>query len=231
MPSVREQKFLCQHRRSHLTGTPARAISTGASNFRAHGLMALPVGWQAIEVYPRLPEEYWRPENANMWAELDLTTAIMQYNAVKSQLQQLDGRRAARERYSALLEQFAALLTGPEEPCHQFLKDNPEILCATYDTVWSKLRLGEHVSDFVFRESCNDYLLVEIEAPHRELFRKDGHPRHELTHAIGQIYDWLRYIQENKSKIERELDLIGISATPRSLVVIGRSASLSEDNR
>jgi hypothetical protein len=38
-------------------------------------------------------------------------------------------------------------------------------------------------------------------------------------------------IQENKTKVERELDLIGISAMPRSLVVIGRSASLMEDNR
>jgi ribosomal protein S15P/S13E len=91
--------------------------------------------------------------------------------------------------------------------------------------------LGDHVSDFVFREPCNDYLLVEIEAPHRELFRKDGHPRQALNHAMGQIDDWLAYIQENKAKVERELGLFGIAATPRMLVVIGRSASLTEKNR
>jgi hypothetical protein len=39
------------------------------------------------------------------------------------------------------------------------------------------------------------------------------------------------YIHENKGRVERELDLFGISATPRTLVVIGRSASLTEDNR
>lgn len=87
------------------------------------------------------------------------------------------------------------------------------------------------MSDFVLREPRNDYLLVEIEAPYRELFRKDGHPRQELTHAVGQIDDWLIFIQNHKAEVERELGLLGISATPRTLVVIGRSASLNEENR
>jgi hypothetical protein len=88
---------------------------------------------------------------------------------------------------------------------------------------------GGHDSDFVFREPYNDYRLVEIEAPYRRLFRKNGHPRHELTHAISQIGDWLQYIQDNKKAVEIEFE--GISVTPRTLVVIGRSSSLSEANR
>jgi hypothetical protein len=123
------------------------------------------------------------------------------------------------------------LLNGPEEPCHQFLKAHPEILCPTAIATWSKLRFGAHVSDFVFREAENDYVLVEIEAPYRELFRRDGHPRQELTHAIGQIDDWVSYIQNNKGKVETDLGLTGISATPRTLIVIGRSASLAEENK
>ena len=94
---------------------------------------------------------------------------------------------------------------------------------------WSKLPFGERVSDFVFREAYNDYLLVEIEAPHRLLFRKDGQQREELTHAINQTAEWIEYIGNNKQKVEEEL--VGISTNPRSLVVIGRSASLSEENR
>jgi hypothetical protein len=130
-----------------------------------------------------------------------------------------------------LLAEFEALLAGPEEPCHQFLKNHPDLLCTTYDAAWSKVPFGDHVSDFVFREPYNDYLLVEIEAPYRDLFRRNGHQRHELTHAIGQIDDWLCYIQDNKAKVESELELHGISATPRTLVVIGRSATLTERNR
>ena len=153
--------------------TPARAISTGSDHFLAHGLMSLPVGWQAIEIYPRLGEEYWRPEYAAAWAQLDLLNAIAQHNLVENALHRLDGRRAAREQATRLLAEFEALLAGPEEPCHQFLKTHPDLLCTTYDAAWSKVPfgkgVGKRVSDFVFREPCNNYLLVEIEAPHREL--------------------------------------------------------------
>jgi hypothetical protein len=101
--------------------TPARAISTGSEQFIAHGLMSLAVGWQAIEVYPRLGEDYWRPEYAAGWAQLDVLNAIAQHNILENALYRLDGRGAARERATSLLAEFEALLAGPEEPCHQFL--------------------------------------------------------------------------------------------------------------
>jgi hypothetical protein len=210
---------------------PARAIQAGSHRFVAHRVLSLPVGWQAIEVYPRLGEEYWQPEYAAKWARLDLDTVIMQRNAVQNALHRLDGLRQTRQHYIGLLEEFEALLAGPEEPCHQFLKSHPELICPSYTTAWSKVSFGRYVSDFVFREPCDDYLLVEIEAPRRKLFRNDGHPRQMLTHAMSQIEDWLSYIQRNKALVEAELGLVGISATPRTLVIIGRSASLTEDNR
>src|SRR5271169_358009 len=184
---------------------PARAIPTGSDHFIAHGLVSLPVGWQAIEIYPRLDEEYWRPEYAATWAKLDLLSVIAQHNAAQSTLHRLDGRRDAREHYTRLLVEFEELLAGPEEPCHQFLKAHPELLCPTHDTAWSKVSFGRHDSDFVFREPCNDYLLVEIEAPYRKLFRNDGHPRQILTHAMGQIDDWLGYIQDNRRRSNESL--------------------------
>jgi hypothetical protein len=208
---------------------PAGAISSSPEQFIAHTVISLPVGWQTIEIYPRLGESYWKPEYAAAWAKLNLLSAIAQRNAIETALYQLDGRSAARDRYAELLNEFEALLSGPEEPCHQFLKSHPELICPTYDAYWSKKTFGNHISDFVFCEPPNDYLLVEIEAPHRLLFRKDGHPRQPLTHAISQIRDWVRYIQDNKTQVEQ--DLIGVSATPRSLVVIGRSGSLTEENR
>jgi hypothetical protein len=64
--------------------TPTRAISTGLDHFLAHGLMSLDVGWQAIEIYPRLGEEYWRPEYAAAWAQLDLLNAIAQHNTSRT---------------------------------------------------------------------------------------------------------------------------------------------------
>jgi hypothetical protein len=229
LAAVNREFYMQLHGELEPSDVPAGAITSSPEQFIAHTMLSLPVGWQAIEIYPRLEESYWKPEYASAWAKLDLLSAIAQRNAIETALYQLDGRGAARDHYAKLLNEFEALLSGPEEPCHQFLKAHPELICPTYDAYWSKKTFGNHVSDFVFREPPNDYLLVEIEAPHRRLFRKDGHPRQPLTHAISQIRDWVRYIQDNKTQVEQ--DLMGVSATPRSLVVIGRSGSLNEENR
>ena len=239
LPPARPPRFAFVHNEMdfHLGGflvpsdAPMDPTSPHADHFITHSRSRLPVGWQAIEIYPLLGEEYWKPEYAPAWAELDLLAEITKRNVLATTLNEIDGRGSARRKYAALLEELDGLLAGPEEPAHQFLKSHPDLLSATYDQFWSKLRFGDHISDFVFREPYNDYLLVEIEAPIRELFRKDGDQRRELTHAISQIEDWTRYIEENKQSVEAELGLTGISANPRTLVVIGRSASLTEENR
>jgi hypothetical protein len=73
--------------------------------------------------------------------------------------------------------------------------------------------------------------LVEIEKPSHLIFRSDGQQREELTHAIDQITDWRRYIEDNLRTVQNELGLKGISANPSCLIVIGRSASLTEESR
>jgi hypothetical protein len=210
---------------------PPNVAGPDAQQFIAYSRFRINVGWQTIEIYPLPADEYWKPEYAPMWAELDLLAAIAQKNLVASTLHGIDSRGATRRAYAALLKEFETLLTGPEEPVHQFLKQHPELLCPTSQRCWSKLAFGARVSDFVFREPYNDYLLVEIEAPIREIFRKDGQQREELTHAINQITDWIQYITDNKQRVEEGLGLVGISTNPRILVVIGRSASLTEENR
>jgi hypothetical protein len=97
--------------------------------------------------------------------------------------------------------------------------------------VWPKLPFGGNVSDFVFRDATNEYLLVELERSTHELFRGDGHLRSEVITAQGQISDWKRYIEDNKATVQRELGLSNISSNPNSLIVIGRSNNLTEKNR
>ena len=202
-----------------------------SEQFLAHGRIKLDVAWHTIEVYPPLGDEHWKPEYAALWAETDLLAAIVQKNATTSVLSSIDSRGATRKYYANLLDEFRALLDGPEEPVHQFLKQHPELLCPTADRMWSKLAFGDRKSDFVFREPSNDYLLVELEGPIRELFRNDGQQREELTHAINQIMDWIQFIGFNHTRVENELGLVGISTNPRTLVVIGRSEGLTDDNR
>ena len=200
-------------------------------HFLSHTPIRLPVGWESIEIYRFQAEAYWDLMRAKIWAEMDILAYSAQANLRTQSYSSLDGRGETRRQYAALLSDFESLLAGPEEPVHQFVKRHPELLCPSAEKLWSKLPFGDWVSDFVFREVANDYLLVEIEAPIRELFRKDGQQRQELTHAIKQISDWVEYIEDNKIHIETTLGLTGISASPRRLVVIGRSACLSDENR
>jgi len=200
-------------------------------DFVARGTLKLAVGWQAIEIYPPVDAQYWKPEYAPLWAERDLLAAVARRKFEDAQFAAIDPNVAARNKFRNLIEQLQSLLDGPEEPAHQFLKSHPELLSPIHMACWSKLRLGERVTDFVFREPANEYLLVELESPLRELFRKDGQQREELTHAFNQILDWRTYIEDNLRTVQDDLGLTKISSNPNSLIVIGRSLSLTEENR
>jgi hypothetical protein len=189
------------------------------------------LGWEAFEVYPEFDQQVWDPAKANMWARLDLLAGVTQRNVADRAFEGIDPRASTRRSYALLFEEFRALLDGPEEPVQQFLQRHPEILSPTHSRVWPKLAFGATKTDFVFREGAGEYLLVEIEAPVRSIFTKEGQPRAELTHAVNQVADWIRYIQDNLSTVQRELQLTGISPNPHALVVIGRSATLTEPHR
>lgn len=190
----------------------------------------LPVGWECIQIYPFYTVDDWKPEYASLWAERDLLAFATAYHAREEVIRTLDPYADARLRFSRLFQQFQELLDSPslpEEVLQKFLKENPQLLCPSYVKMWPKLKLGKTVTDFVFREAVGEYLLVELELSSARLFRKDGHMTAEVNHALGQITDWKRYIEENISTVRNELGLEGISSNPKSLVVIGRSYMLS----
>ena len=60
---------------------------------------------------------------------------------------------------------------------------------------------------------------------------RDGDQSKELRHAIEQTNDWVRYISYNRDMVDRELNLPAIGTHPLRLVVIGRDAELSPENR
>jgi len=132
-----------------------------------------------------------------------------------------------------LLGNFKEILDSnpPEEILQIFLKDNSALLCPTHTKVCPKLALGNRKTDFVFREAAGDYLLVELEQSSHRLFLKDGHQSRQLSHARGQIIDWKRYLEDNLSTGQHEVGLANISSNPKGLIVIGRSQSLSVEDR
>jgi hypothetical protein len=193
----------------------------------------LSAGWDCLEVFPGIVIEKWKPELAQFWAESDLLGAILVAQTKDARFKDLDPRAATRRQYSALLARFREALDSAtnEQDLQTFLEENPVLLCPTFTKVYPKLRFGTHISDFVFSQADREYLLVEIEPATHKLFRLDGHPTAELTHAQGQIADWKRYIEDNLSTVQRELKLEGITSQARGLVVIGRSRDLSEGDR
>jgi hypothetical protein len=199
--------------------------------FLVRNRLRAPVGWRTIEVYPEFNPDIWNPDIASLWAEADLLAAVARRNLQEQHYAGLDPHVDARKLMLELLRQLEAHLNGPEEPLHQFIRQHPQLLSPVHTHVWSKLPLGSRVTDFVFKEPPTDYLLVELEKASHRLFREDGQQKQELVHAIDQVLDWRRYIEDHLSYVQRELGLQGISSSPRALIVIGRRASLTPENQ
>jgi hypothetical protein len=202
--------------------------------FIARSSVRLTAGWDCIEVFPGLDASAWKPDSAPLWAERDLLGAVLIAQTADAQLSNLDPRASTRRVYAALLAEFKTLLdSNPEreQVLQTFLQEHPVLLCPTHVQMWPKLPLGATVTDFVFRDATHEYFLVELERSTLSLFRQDGHPTADLTHAQGQIVDWKRYLEDNLQTVQRELNLVGISTNPNGLLVIGRSSSLLPKDR
>lgn len=215
-------------------GTFSNQERGGEESFIAHSTFPLLAGWSCIEVFPDYHLDLWKPDFAALWAENDILGALLVSQTRETRFNTLDPRAAARRRYAKLLKEFRTLLDsnpGREQSLQSFLQQNPVLICPSHTLMRPKLSFGKTVSDFVFREASQDYLLVEIERSTLRLFREDGHPTAELTHAQGQVLDWKRYVQDNLNTVQREMGLQGITPNPYGLVVIGRSKDLSSENR
>jgi hypothetical protein len=213
---------------------PNKNRGQNSRRFLLRDQITLPVGWRCIEIFPFPDINHWKPEYARMWAENDLLAAVVRLQFWETQLHTLDPNAAARKEFSNLLEAYKSLLdSNPEreEVLQSFLEENPTLLCPTFTMIRPKLQIGAKVTDFVFQEASGDYLLVELEKSTDRLFIRNGDTSSQLNHAKNQISDWRRYIEDNLSTVQRELDLPGISANPKGLIVMGRAQTLSEDNR
>ncbi len=203
-------------------------------SFLIRNRLRLPVGWECIEVFSATDISQWKIEYAGVWAENDLLASVVADQFREQQFRNLDPKAAARAEFTKLLTEYKQLLDSDperEEILQSFLKEHPLLLCPTQIRIKPKLPIGKKVTDFVFQEANGDYLLVELEPSTDPLFIKSGDTSAQLNHARNQIVDWRRYIEDNLHTVQRELDLPGISANPRGLVVIGRAHTLSPDNR
>jgi len=118
-----------------------------------------------------------------------------------------------------------------ERALHKFLDEHPIMMGARWDTVQSEVSFGgKYKADFVLRaeRAMPDVRLVEIEHSGHRLFTNDLHETDEVTHAVQQVNDWLRWWRQNPN---HPVVAPSKGVNPDGLVVIGRSVRLNERER
>jgi len=137
------------------------------------------------------------------------------------------------ERLQEIAQQFHELLQGDqqEEALQRFLKEHPFVVHQSAECI-PKQRLGEDfVTDFVLIATTTQgptYMLVELERASHPVLTKDFTLASPVGHAIKQTRDWDVWLEKNKAYVQNKLP--GFE-TPRYLIVIGRSAGFTEDQK
>lgn len=91
-----------------------------------------------------------------------------------------------------------------ESDLHRFLLSHPIALDAYGNQLRSEVRLGDKFRiDLVIQQSLNNcrIVLVELESPKKGIFTKAGRLRAEVTHALQQVEDWIRWWRENPREL------------------------------
>jgi hypothetical protein len=150
---------------------------------------------------------------------------------------ELERRRHRIPTPADLLARWSALAdvldddTPTEREIHAFLTSNPIILGAHWDEVESEVRFGrEFRADLLLRahRALPRVRLVELERPTHRLFTNKLRETAEVTHAIQQVNDWVRWCRQHP---DDPVIAAGRGVTPDGMVVIGRSRFLSERER
>ncbi len=146
-----------------------------------------------------------------------------------------------------------------EEDLQKCLERHPDIwrfLVATKPQVVNKMPLGhDMVTDFVVfgaapwsQSQMPTATFVEIERADAKMFTAKGDAARELTHGLGQLRDWKRWIGDHKQEVreyllehtalswerhgfEGEYGMPPFGFEDRYLLVIGRRASMTSAQR
>jgi len=128
-----------------------------------------------------------------------------------------------------ILKRFESLIkSNPvhEERLQTFLTEHPILLNPFVSTLYTKQELGsDFITDYVIKQTNNQYVIVEIESSTDKLFNQNGSFSSHLTAALAQVRDFQAWISDNLSYAQKKLPSI---KHPEGLVVIGRRPSLNE---
>lgn len=107
------------------------------------------------------------------------------------------------------------------------LKQNSFLFYDLFNRKWGiqpifhEVSFGKFRCDFVWlndNSSGPEWVLVEVEKPLLELFKKNGEPTHLFSHAMEQVKSWRRYFEEHPGK---KKEIFGAVAKFRYILVVG----------
>ena len=144
---------------------------------------------------------------------------------------------------------FDAVATHCERVCDEFFQliDNPDtrenqvqhfleapanqfLIAPHCKGVFPRKPLGgnKFVPDFTVHRPDGDYHFIEIEGPNTLIYQAKGQEQAaDFSHAIQQVEDWLRYIDENLLTVRNE-DSVPTIYKPTGEVVIGRDKHMGD---
>ena len=76
-------------------------------------------------------------------------------------------------------------------------------------------------ADFILEASrAFPALLIELENPVHEIYRKNGEPTAQANHAANQIAEWIDFIERDSRNVAPPFDFL--AGSKQSLVIMGR---------
>lgn len=114
----------------------------------------------------------------------------------------------------------------PERNYQEFFENNPALIDPLASSIVPRENLAEMFrTDFVIRRLDDEYIFVEIEKPQDHPFTDYPHPTEALSHALGQVVNWLIWLEDNIAYAQAH-GFPGVHS-PRGVIVMGRKTELT----
>jgi hypothetical protein len=137
--------------------------------------------------------------------------------------------------YEKETEEYEKLIskeTVAEQEVQDFFEKHPTIIDARIVKLIPKVSFGgERYPDFAAVLINGSHILIEIEKPQDKIYKNNGDPTSEFSHAEQQIEYYLQWLYDEPDYLRRrELPKISVENTT-GLIIIGMSKSLTPEEK
>jgi hypothetical protein len=226
----------------HEKGLAKEALPTRGHVF-SPAIPTMPDNRLVLQFIFQFMDVLWQPEKLALDAEAGYQYAEMDLQVLRLGVEAgIPAKALAEDPFESVAQHvdrvcgaFRTLLDGAtteENDVQAFLEQQGHsfLIAPVHNQIvpHKRLRGGQFIADFMVEKAGADYHFVEIESPKARPYQAKGEEiSAPFRHAIQQVEDWLRYLDENLDSARREDCLPGLYK-PTGEVVIGRSSQLGE---